>query len=267
MTERRQRSSKPATVKRPPVLPVAAAIAAVSRRRAFQTCLRELLLIQGSCCLCAEDRAVTARAWHADSDVPPRCARWLQAVFTNFGFHYPLTVALLQMAFIAPVSYLVARPQLNIALVRQLAPLAMVNVMNVVCGLIGETRNVALPAACTAAQRCLAHTGRPGGPLQPLTLDQGVAGLFDIMPATRPCCHPAYSAPRHPQIATRGAGTAGLNVPMFIALRRFTLLFTILLERYWLKKTHDWPTLSAMGIMIGGELQLPLAAAAAAPLC
>jgi len=50
-----------------------------------------------------------------------------------------------------------------------------------------------------------------------------------------------------------GAGTAGLNVPMFIALRRFTLLFTILLERYWLKKHHDWPTLSAMFIMIGGE--------------
>ncbi len=49
------------------------------------------------------------------------------------------------------------------------------------------------------------------------------------------------------------AGTAGLNVPMFIALRRFTLLFTILLERFWLKKSHDWPTLSAMGIMIGGE--------------
>ena len=41
---------------------------------------------------------------------------------------------------------------------------------------------------------------------------------------------------------------------MFIALRRFTLLFTILLERYWLKKSHDWPTLSAMMIMIGGAL-------------
>lgn len=108
-----------------------------------------------------------------------------KAVFTNFGFHYPLTVALLQMAFIAPVSYVVARPILSMSLVKQLAPLAMVNVMNVVCGLIG---------------------------------------------------------------------TAGLNVPMFIALRRFTLLFTILLERYWLKKSHDWPTLSAMGIMIGGAL-------------
>ena len=49
-------------------------------------------------------------------------------------------------------------------------------------------------------------------------------------------------------------GTGGLNVPMFIALRRFTLLFTILLERFWLKKTHDLPTMGAMGIMIGGAL-------------
>ncbi len=56
----------------------------------------------------------------------------------------------------------------------------------------------------------------------------------------------------HRMRARHLAGTAGLNVPMFIALRRFTLLFTILLERFWLKKSHDWPTLSAMGIMIGG---------------
>jgi hypothetical protein len=52
-------------------------------------------------------------------------------------------VALLQMAFIAPVSFMVARPTLSLALVRQLAPLAMVNVMNVVCGLIGELAVVA----------------------------------------------------------------------------------------------------------------------------
>ena len=112
------------------------------------------------------------------------CTRHPQAVFTNYGFHYPLTVALLQMAFIAPVSYAVARPQvraqqtappshasgsafllqpcrgcctallhscllnkppavvcaclqLSWALVKQLGPLAMVNVLNVVCGLIG----------------------------------------------------------------------------------------------------------------------------------
>lgn len=49
-------------------------------------------------------------------------------------------------------------------------------------------------------------------------------------------------------------GTGGLNVPMFIALRRFTLLFTILIEKLWLKKSHDWPTLSAMSIMIGGAM-------------
>lgn len=96
-----------------------------------------------------------------------------------------MTVAMLQMAFISPVTYLLARPILSWQLLRGLAPLAIVNVLNVVSGLVG---------------------------------------------------------------------TGGLNVPMFIALRRFTLLFTILLERYWLKKTHDWPTLSAMGIMIGGAL-------------
>jgi hypothetical protein len=109
----------------------------------------------------------------------------LQAIFTSYKFHFPLTVALLQMAFISPVSYLVAKPVLSFEHLRGIAPLAFVNVLNVVCGLIG---------------------------------------------------------------------TAGLNVPMFIALRRFTLLFTILLERYWLKKTHDWPTLGAMGIMIGGAI-------------
>jgi solute carrier family 35 protein len=92
---------------------------------------------------------------------------------------------MLQMAFISPVTYLLAKPTLSWHLLRGLAPLAMVNVLNVVSGLVG---------------------------------------------------------------------TGGLNVPMFIALRRFTLLFTILLERYWLKKSHDWPTLSAMGIMIGGAL-------------
>jgi len=74
------------------------------------------------------------------------CQPLLQAVFTNYGFHFPLTVALLQMAFIAPVSYAVARPQLSWALVRQLAPLAMVNVMNVVSGLIGAWASPGSPA-------------------------------------------------------------------------------------------------------------------------
>ena len=44
----------------------------------------------------------------------------LQAVFTNYGFHYPMTVALLQMAFIAPVSYIVARPQVRVPCRRDL---------------------------------------------------------------------------------------------------------------------------------------------------
>jgi solute carrier family 35 protein len=89
------------------------------------------------------------------------------------------------MAFISPVTYFAARPTLSLDLCRALAPLAMVNVLNVVCGLVG---------------------------------------------------------------------TGGLNVPMFIALRRFTLLFTILLERFWLRKTHDMSTLGAMGFMIGGAI-------------
>lgn len=106
-----------------------------------------------------------------------------KAIFTTYRFDFPLTVALLQMTFISVTTYAVARPELSPSLFKSLAPLATINVLNVICGLIG---------------------------------------------------------------------TGGLNVPMFIALRRFTLLFTILLERFWLKKTHDLPTLSAMGIMIGG---------------
>lgn len=108
-----------------------------------------------------------------------------KAIFTTYQFHFPLTVALLQMTFISIVTFIVAKPEVSLGLFKSLAPLAVINVLNVVSGLVG---------------------------------------------------------------------TGGLNVPMFIALRRFTLLFTILLERFWLKKTHDWPTLSAMGIMIGGAL-------------
>lgn len=109
----------------------------------------------------------------------------VQAIFTSYGFGFPLTVAFLQMAFISPVTYIIARPKLSIEIFRVFSPLAFVNVLNVVFGLIG---------------------------------------------------------------------TGGLNVPMFIALRRFTLLFTILLERYWLKKSHDGPTIAAMVIMITGAL-------------
>ncbi|KDD75470.1 hypothetical protein H632_c668p0, partial [Helicosporidium sp. ATCC 50920] len=108
-----------------------------------------------------------------------------KAIFTTYNFHFPLTMAALQMVFIAPVAYLIARPPLTWELVSSLVPLAVVNVLNVVCGLVG---------------------------------------------------------------------TQGLNLPMFIALRRFTLLFTILLERFWLRKTHEWATIAAMTLMIGGAL-------------
>ena len=53
------------------------------------------------------------------------------------------------------------------------------------------------------------------------------------------------------------SGTAGLNVPMFIALRRFTLLCTIVLERFMMAKKHDRSTIGAVGIMIGGAARTP----------
>ena len=68
---------------------------------------------------------------------PDRCMACLQALFTLYGFNYPLTVALMQMAFIAPVCYCVARPKLEWVIARGIMPLALVNVLNVVSGLIG----------------------------------------------------------------------------------------------------------------------------------
>jgi hypothetical protein len=72
--------------------------------------------------------------------------RCLQALFTLYGFNYPLTVALMQMAFIAPVCYCVARPKLEWVIARGIMPLALVNVLNVVSGLIGAQ----LPGSSTA---------------------------------------------------------------------------------------------------------------------
>ena len=47
-----------------------------------------------------------------------------------------MTIALLQMAFICPVCYLVARPRLSVDTARLVAPLALVSVLNLVCGLV-----------------------------------------------------------------------------------------------------------------------------------
>ena len=74
---------------------------------------------------------------HATAPPQHHASPALQALFTIYKFEFPLTVALLQMAFISPVSYIVARPTLSRELLGTLAPLAMVNVFNVMCGLLG----------------------------------------------------------------------------------------------------------------------------------
>lgn len=47
-------------------------------------------------------------------------------------------------------------------------------------------------------------------------------------------------------------GTAGLSVPMFIALRRFTLVATLVLERTMDKKRHDRMTYLTISVMLSG---------------
>ncbi|CAD7699717.1 unnamed protein product [Ostreobium quekettii] len=108
-----------------------------------------------------------------------------KALFTSLGFQYPITVAFLQMSFMSPICYLVAKPNLSWKIAAGIGPLAVVNVLNVVAGLIG---------------------------------------------------------------------TGGLNVPMFIVLRRFTLLLTLGFERWLYKKKHTSTTLVTVGIMISGAL-------------
>eukprot|EP00894_Picocystis_sp_ML_P004729 jgi/Pico_ML_1/55246/g970.t1 len=49
-------------------------------------------------------------------------------------------------------------------------------------------------------------------------------------------------------------GTQGLNIPMFVALRRFTILFTVIVEFLMFSRKQSAPTLSAVGIMISGAL-------------
>mmetsp|Transcript_9728 Transcript_9728/g.59069 ORF Transcript_9728/g.59069 Transcript_9728/m.59069 type:complete len:284 (+) Transcript_9728:196-1047(+) len=49
-------------------------------------------------------------------------------------------------------------------------------------------------------------------------------------------------------------GTQGLNIPMFVALRRFTILFTVIVEYLMFRKRQSVPTLSAVAIMISGAL-------------
>ena len=53
-------------------------------------------------------------------------------------------------------------------------------------------------------------------------------------------------------VATALVGTAGLSVPMFIALRRFTLALTMAMERVMLGKVHSRVAAAAVGLMIAG---------------
>ena len=49
-------------------------------------------------------------------------------------------------------------------------------------------------------------------------------------------------------------GTGDLSVPMFIVLRRFTMVITIIIERSYFSASHDWQVLSSVGVMVGGAL-------------
>ena len=58
-------------------------------------------------------------------------------------------VALMQLSFTAPVCYIVSRPKLETKTARLVLPLAVVNVMNVVSGLISIPSDTCLSAvAC-----------------------------------------------------------------------------------------------------------------------
>lgn len=92
-------------------------------------------------------------------------------------------MALLQLAFMSPVCYLIARPKMERRVILAVLPLAVVNVMNVVSGLIS---------------------------------------------------------------------TGGLSVPMFIALRRFSLLITLILEKTVYSKKHDLTTNVTTFVMLLG---------------
>lgn len=55
-------------------------------------------------------------------------------------------------------------------------------------------------------------------------------------------------------VATALVGTAGLSVPMFIALRRFTLALTMAMERVILGKVHSRASAAAVALMIAGAI-------------
>ena len=171
-----------------------------------------------------------------------------QALFTTLGFHFPLLVASLQMLVIAPVCYAVARPRLSWDTIQTVLPLALVNVLNVVCGLVGGAPR--LVTACLVARRC-------SGVMDPRGMHRRLHRCV-----VQPWPHsPCTWSLRRLSVRT---GTGGLNIPMFIALRRFTLVCTIVLERFMLNKIHDRATVGAIAVMVGGT-STHCAASAARP--
>jgi len=108
-----------------------------------------------------------------------------KALFTVWGFNYPVLVALTQMSVTSIVCYVASRPAISLRTTANVVPLAVVNVCNVVAGLIG---------------------------------------------------------------------TGGLNVPMFISLRRFSLVTTILCEWALYKKLQAGRTIAHVLVMVAGGL-------------
>lgn len=91
---------------------------------------------------------------------------YMQALFTSYGFNCPLLVGLLQMVIIVPVCYAVARPKLELKTFRAVAPLAVVSVANLVCGLIGgcsdfaAVGSAAVHTALLGRERACSHETR-----------------------------------------------------------------------------------------------------------
>lgn len=79
---------------------------------------------------------MTLQAYDSAAD-PVLLVVCCQALFTLYGYHFPVLMTFLQMLFIAPVCYIVARPSLQWDTAKGIMPLAFVNVLNVVAGLLG----------------------------------------------------------------------------------------------------------------------------------
>ena len=81
--------------------------------------------------------------------------RSVKALFTTFQFQFPITVALAQMLVMLPICYLVARPRLEWATAKAVFPLAVVNILNVVFGLVGKFwLQISCPAAFCLVNSC-----------------------------------------------------------------------------------------------------------------